>query len=128
MQAREEVLNGHSQTIGRLIYDGGKPIVRAEFINFCDYKENPRDQNQSVTEEELSKSIEMQRMDALDEELKKKRAEEVLEKERQKENMTKSLGKRCRVLPNDRFDLQQLVFKEVFANVYSDFPQGKHKL
>ena len=66
----------------------------------------------------------MMEVNRCDAEERKRRAEEVLQKDREERNKSKSLGKRCKVLPNDRFVLQKLVLKEVFGEVYSDFPPG----
>ena len=123
-QVRSKTINSHSATVGRDIYDGRKPIIRAEFVNFCDAKENPKIESRQLSKKESLKKKEMQKMEKIDEEERKRRAEELLQKDREERNRSKSLGRRCRVLPNDRFVLQQLILKEVFDDVYSDFFQG----
>ena len=124
MQARSKTLNAHSSEVGRQIYDASKPIVRTEFVNFCHIKDKAKDPNRHLLNLNSTKLQEMKETDELDEMKKRRRAEDLLQKDREKRNMSRSLGKRCRVLPNDRYLLQQIVFKNVFQNVYSDFPQG----
>ena len=126
MQVRSKLINCHSERVGRSNYERRKPIIRTEFINFCDRRDNPRNPTKEMTRAELEKRKEMLEVNKRDAEERQRRAEEVLQRDREERNKSKSLGKRCKVLPNDRFTLQQLVLREVFGDICLDFPQGLH--
>ena len=124
MQARSKILSSHSTTVGRKNYERRTPLIRTEFVNFCHQRDNPKDQNKQVTVEEKKKRKEMREIEKSDEKERRRRAEELIQKEREERSRSRTLGKRCKVLPNDRFQLQKTILREVFNDVYSDFPHG----
>ena len=81
MKNKAQVLNSHSEDVGREIYDKSNARVRAEFINYMKSKEGGESTKKTPTNFDLIMREQMKEAEIADAAIRRKRAQEFLENE-----------------------------------------------
>ena len=126
MTAKSKSITGHSRDVGYQWYynTSHKTQDRAEFVNHCKSKEATSKAN-VINEERAAKR---RKMDEEDEEIRNKKAQEIVRIHQLKSRENLGPGKRIRVNPKDKAWLLEFVSKEVFGSQRSKFPKGNIKI
>ena len=127
MVANVKTLNNHSDATGRNVYHKTSYVNRLEFVNLAATNENESANSPMKSNpgnELLEKRAERHQED---ERISRERAEQLIEQRKVKRNI--SLSSKCRVLPDDRKFLQELIKNhpdlEISQACKGRFP-GKH--
>ena len=124
MRKKTQILNAHSELVGRNIYDQSQSRVRAEFVNYMSFLEAPGKRKRDSSNFDIENRKRMRSQEKVDAITRRENAEKYLAKEEEIRNRTAPVGSRRKLLPNDRLYLQKLIKKEVFGDIVQDFPQG----